>query len=124
MARVEHVNITVADINRTEKMLASVFGWRSRWRGPSAMGGETIHIGTEESYLAIYQPPGGAGAHGGFAKGLPLNHVGIIVDDLDAVEARVVAAGLKPFGHADYAPGRRFYFFDQDGIEYEVVTYD
>ena len=58
-----------------------------------------------------------------FAKGRPLNHVGIEVDDLDATEARVVAAGLKPFGHDPYDPGRRFYFLDPDGIEYEVVTY-
>jgi glyoxylase I family protein len=45
------------------------------------------------------------------------------VDDLDAVEAKVAAAGLKPFGHDDYDPGRRFYFLDPDGIEYEVVSY-
>jgi hypothetical protein len=30
---------------------------------------------------------------------------------------------LRPFAHADYAPGRRFYFLDPDGIEYEVVSY-
>ena len=35
----------------------------------------------------------------------------------------VVAAGLTPFSHADYEPGRRFYFLDPDGIEYEVVSY-
>ena len=58
-----------------------------------------------------------------FAKGRPLNHIGVEVDDLDAIEAKVVAAGLKPFGHADYDPGRRFYFLDPDGIEYEVVSY-
>ena len=51
------------------------------------------------------------------------NHVGIEVDDLDATEARVVAAGLKPFRHDNYDPGRRFYFLDPDGIEYEVVSY-
>jgi len=45
------------------------------------------------------------------------------VDDLDAVEARVRRAGLVPFGHDDYDPGRRFYFLDPDGTEYEVVSY-
>src|SRR5262249_24999604 len=59
----------------------------------------------------------------GFAKGRPLNHIGVEVDDLAGIEKRVVAAGLRPFGHADYAPGRRFYFLDPDGIEYEVVSY-
>ena len=43
--------------------------------------------------------------------------------DLNAAEAVVVAAGLEPFNHADYEPGRRFYFFDWDGIEFEVVSY-
>jgi glyoxylase I family protein len=35
----------------------------------------------------------------------------------------VVEAGLTPFSHGDYDPGRRFYFLDPDGIEYEVVSY-
>ena len=58
-----------------------------------------------------------------FAKSKPLNHVGVVVDDLDRVEERVVAAGLTPFSHGDYEPGRRFYFFDWNGIELEVVSY-
>jgi len=58
-----------------------------------------------------------------FAKGQPLNHIGVEVDDLAAIEAKVVAAGLRPFGHDSYDPGRRFYFLDPDGIEYEVVSY-
>ena len=45
------------------------------------------------------------------------------MDDLNTVEARVVEAGLTPFSHGDYEPGRRFYFLDPDGIEYEVVSY-
>lgn len=52
-----------------------------------------------------------------------LNHIGVAVDDLDAAEERVKAAGLTPTSHADYEPGRRFYFRDEDGIEYEVVSY-
>ena len=58
-----------------------------------------------------------------FAKGRPLNHIGVEVDDLDGTEARVVAAGLRPFSHDNYHPGHRFYFLDPDGIEYEVVSY-
>jgi len=43
--------------------------------------------------------------------------------DLDATDARGRAEGLTPFSHGNYEPGRRFYFFDPDGIEYEVVSY-
>jgi hypothetical protein len=43
--------------------------------------------------------------------------------DLGAIERKVIARGLAPFNHADYEPGRRFYFFDEDGIEYEIISY-
>ncbi|MGL6043238.1 MAG: VOC family protein, partial [Sandaracinobacteroides sp.] len=116
--RIEHVNLTVSDPDRTAFLLEALFGWTERWRGPSQLGGRTIHVGSESDYVALYTHEGEVTA---FPKGRPLNHLGIVVDDLDATEARVVAAGLQPFNHADYAPGRRFYFFDPDGIEYEIV---
>ncbi|HBR42432.1 MAG TPA: glyoxalase, partial [Sulfitobacter pontiacus] len=31
---------------------------------------------------------------------------------------------FTPVNHADYEPGRRFYFRDHDGVEYELVQYD
>lgn len=52
-----------------------------------------------------------------------LNHVGVVVADLDATEARVKAQGFATHSHADYEPGRRFYFNDDAGIEYEVIQY-
>ena len=121
--RIEHVNITVTDPDRTAGLMAALFGWHVRWRGPARDGGHTIHVGSERHYLALYTGRNVAYTPEDFAKGRPLNHVGVEVDDLDAVEARVVAAGLKPFGHDNYVPGRRFYFLDADGIEYEVVSY-
>jgi lactoylglutathione lyase len=52
-----------------------------------------------------------------------LNYIALVVDDLDLIEAQVRKAGFTPHSHADYAPGRRFYFKDHDEIEYEVVQY-
>jgi len=121
--RIEHVNITVTDPDRTAGLMTALFGWHVRWRGPARDGGHTIHVGSERHYLALYTGRDVTYTPEDFAKGRPLNHVGVEVDDLDAVEARVVAAGLKPFGHDSYVPGRRFYFLDADGIEYEVVSY-
>lgn len=120
---IEHVNVTVSDPELTANMLKSLFGWRERWRGPSALGGSTIHVGDDETYIAVYAAPDGDGAPIGHVKGRPLNHVALVVEDLDAVEANVVSLGLTPFAHGDYEPGRRFYFFDRDGIEYEIVSY-
>jgi glyoxylase I family protein len=119
-ARLEHVNITVSDNDRSARLLADITGWAIRWRGASSQGGETIHLGNEYAYLALYQD---GADHSGHAKGLPLNHVGLLVDDLAAARRSVLAHGLEPFGYGDYAPGQRFYFFDWDGIEFEVVSY-
>lgn len=123
-ATLEHANITVSDSERTIAMLCDIFGWRVRWQGPSIDGGTSTHIGGEASYLAIYAPKTlTEPADNSYRTPGGLNHVGITVDDLDATETRVKAAGLTPHSHADYEPGRRFYFHDHDNIEYEVVSY-
>jgi catechol 2,3-dioxygenase-like lactoylglutathione lyase family enzyme len=119
--QIEHANLTVSDIDRSSALFQKLLGWHERWRGPSRDGGETIHVGDETTYLALYTD---RHPHGRYAKGQPLNHVGLLVDDLDAAEEVVTEAGLKPFGHDDYEPGRRFYFLDWDGIEFEVVSYE
>ncbi len=121
--KLEHVNITVSDPHRSAALLSDLFGWHIRWEGPSMLDGHTIHIGTDDQYIALYTNPDVRAANPIFNKGEPMNHIGVTVDDLDAVEAKVIAAGLEPFSHGDYDPGRRFYFFDLNRIEWEVVSY-
>ena len=121
--RIEHVNVTVSDAERAAGLMEKIFGWRVRWQGPARDGGRTIHVGSEDAYVALYTGQDAAYTADDFAKGRPLNHIGVEVEDLDGIEARVVEAGLTPFAHGDYEPGRRFYFLDPDGIEYEVVSY-
>jgi catechol 2,3-dioxygenase-like lactoylglutathione lyase family enzyme len=121
--RIEHVNLTVRSPERAAQLMEAIFGWLVRWQGPAMGGGRTIHVGSEAQYLAFYTARDAAYGEENFRKGRPLNHVALEVDDLDATEAKVAAAGLTPFSHGDYEPGRRFYFLDPDGIEYEVVSY-
>ena len=128
---IEHVNITVSQPERSADLLRELFGWHVRWRGPARDGGTSIHVGDETNYIAVYAGPDAARdrdwegnlQNHEWPKGAPLNHVGVQVEDLDRVEQRVIAAGLVPFNHGDYEPGRRFYFFDWDGIEFEIVSY-
>ena len=47
-----------------------------------------------------------------------------MVEDLDATEQKIKTLGYPTHSHADYEPGRRFYFDDENGIEFEVVSYD
>jgi predicted enzyme related to lactoylglutathione lyase len=125
MTRLEHLNVTVRDSVATAEVLGRLFGWQIRWQGRAKAGGWTVHLGDEAQYLALYTPPeapGAAGDPGGMASGL--NHIGLVVDDLGAAEARIKAAGYVTENHADYAPGRRFYFTEENGVEIEVVSYD
>lgn len=121
---IEHVNITAPDPLKTAHMLEKVFGWKIRWQGPSKNNGFTVHVGSEDSYIAIYSVGRQeASTEASYHTIGGLNHIGVVVDDLDAVEARVIEAGFTPNNHGDYEPGRRFYFDDHDGIEFEVASY-
>ena len=124
MGKLEHINISVSNPEKTAALLQALFDWKIRWQGPSIMGGYTVHVGTEDEYIALYgdQEAGprltdSDRVAGGF------NHIGVVVEDLDQIEQRVNSAGLTIHSHQDYEPGRRFYFNDEDGVEYEVVSY-
>ena len=125
-ARLEHLNMTVSDPKATAGWIERVFGWKIRWEGAGMETGHTIHIGEDDSYVALFTYPERSAkptdvsyrVRGG------LNHWAVVVDNLDATEERVKAEGFMPKSHADYEPGRRFYFEDGDGIEVEVVQYD
>lgn len=120
----EHINMTVSDPDRTAKMLADLFGWHVRWSGPSLGGGRSVHVGDKERYVALYSPNTETASHSeSFRQRGAVNHLGILVDDLDAAEQTVLALGIKTHSHQTYDPGSRFYFHDHDAIEYEVVSY-
>ena len=127
MAMLEHVNVTVADPQATAALLIDLFDWHIRWEGAAMDGaGYTVHVGSDQSYVALYsgttdRPAAPIASSYNQLNGL--NHIGVVVDDLQAAEARVKAAGLRPGPHHDYEPGERFYFDTPDGVEIEVISY-
>lgn len=86
--------------------------------------GRSVHVGDDTSYVALftYGNPEAERQESHHTRG-GLNHIAVVVDDIAATEARVNAAGFAPGNHADYEPGRRFYFTESNGIEIEVVSY-
>ena len=128
MSQLEHVNITVSNPKATARMLEQIFGWHIRWEG-AAMGGAgyTLHVGTDGSYIAVYSGSDPAQtvpkADASYQTRGAMNHIGIVVDNLDAIAEKVAAMGFSAHSHADYEPGRRFYFHDDDGVEFEVISY-
>ncbi|WP_298973971.1 VOC family protein [uncultured Roseobacter sp.] len=124
-AMLEHANYTVSDGDATAAWMCDLFGWHIRWKGPSIDGGQSIHVGTDTQYLALYTPgKGTAEKSNSYLTNGGLNHIAVVVDDIDAMERAVTDKGFTAGNHGDYEPGRRFYFHDHDNIEYEVVQYD
>lgn len=122
--QLEHVNVTVAQPREMAQILQDLFDWKIRWEGEAMNKGYTVHVGDDDGYIALYSPnktltknDNSYGLLGG------LNHIGVVVGDLNEVEARVIKAGFKPHNHANYEPGERFYFDGPEGIEFEVVSY-
>lgn len=123
--RLEHINLTVTDPDVTARQLCALFGWQILWKGKAIHHGYSVHVGTGRQYLALYTHPEGVtdAPLSTYQVRNGLNHVGIVVDDLDGAECRILAAGYETYSHGDYEPGRRFYYRDSDGIEFEVVSY-
>lgn len=87
--------------------------------------GRTVHVGTSEGYVALFCPgeTRPSEQESNSTAGM-LNHLAVFTDeDIDVVEARVRTAGFEPVNHGSYEPGRRFYFHDADGIEWEVASH-
>jgi catechol 2,3-dioxygenase-like lactoylglutathione lyase family enzyme len=123
-ARLEHLNITVADPDKAAQTLCAIFDWKLRWAGPAMTTGRSVHVGDEGSYVALFSHgPADDPPQESYQMRGGLNHIGVVVDDLDATQARVRSAGFEPGEIDDYAPGRRFYFRESNGIEIEVVSY-
>jgi catechol 2,3-dioxygenase-like lactoylglutathione lyase family enzyme len=120
-AHLEHANYTVSDPLKTAAWMEKLFGWHIRWQGAALGGGFTVHVGSD---LALYTPAQPLDAKtSSYSIIGGLNHIAVVVQDLDACETAIKSHGFKTGNHGDYEPGRRFYFHDDDGIEYEVVQY-
>jgi len=122
----EHVNLTVSNLDAAAKFYGELLGLTVRWRRePGAPETPAIHLGDERSYIALFA------ADPATAQRLPepeysrvgFNHVGFVVDDLDAKVAWLAKQGIETGIEQAYEPGRRAYFYDPDGIEVELVEY-
>ncbi len=120
----EHVNVTVSDVDRSVGLYKDLFALSVRWRGEIAGGLPAAHVGNDRHYIALFQAerPGRVQKKDYTAVGM--NHFGLVVDDLEEMKRRLASKGIEPHAEYDYEPGRRLYFFDPDGIEVELVEYE
>ena len=120
----EHVNVTVKNPLETAQALCDIYGWKIRWQGSAIHDGFSVHVGSDDHYIALYNKADiSAPKKDTYSTLSGLNHIAIVVDDLEAIEARVKALGYEPHSHGDYEPGKRFYYRDENEIEFEVANY-
>lgn len=125
-ARLDHANLIVHDIDAAIRFLQTAFpDFAVRGGGTSPLGARWVHIGTDDTYLALNEATREAGEPWVPYSGKPgLNHLGFEVDDADAVRERLRAAGYQDTTVPNAHPARkRVYFHDDEGNDWEFVQY-
>lgn len=123
-AYLEHIQYVCRDLDRTVAFYCAVFGWRLRGRGVERAADrryEWVHIGTDESYVAFRTPYDGAPYSEDMA--LRQTHFGIVVEDLEAVVARLQRLGFPARRKGAHPHRERVYTRDPDGNEIEIIRY-
>ena len=125
-ARLEHANLIVRDIDATIRFIQTALpGYVVRHDAVDPDGSRWVHIGTDESYLALNQATAEPAELWRPYTGRPgVNHLGIEVDDVDALRTRMLSAGYRESTPPNSHPFRkRVYFYDPDGNDWEFVQY-
>ena len=114
----EHANLTVTSIDETVRFLVAAFpGFGLRGRGV-VDGRPWVHVGTDRTYVALNESSEDRSQRG------PLNHLGFVVDDVDALSERLAAAGYREgFVAPEHPHRKRRYFLDAQDLEWEFVEY-
>ena len=125
--RIEHANLTVPDIDATIRFLQCVDpGFRVLNDAVGQGGYRWAHIGTPVGYFALeepHEPTPDAALKRRYAD-FGVNHIGLVVDDVDALADRLLAAGYSEGFVSERHPARiRRYFLDSAGMEWEFVQY-
>ena len=124
--RFEHANLIVRDIDATLRFLRTAFPeFRIRGESKSWNGTRWVHVGTDDAYLALNDATQEPAEKWVPYAGKPgVNHLGFEVDDVDALRARLAAAGYRDSTVPnDHPYRRRVYFHDPDGNDWEFVQY-
>jgi catechol 2,3-dioxygenase-like lactoylglutathione lyase family enzyme len=119
----EHINITVSDLKESVRFFQTAFP-HFKVRGGGKEMREWIHLGDDDSYIAINQATHNhLKAEKNYDK-IGINHLGFVVDNVEEIANNLIKAGYQ----RDYPKQvERFrirdYFADADGNQFEFVQY-
>jgi catechol 2,3-dioxygenase-like lactoylglutathione lyase family enzyme len=123
-ARLEHANLIVRELDAMLHFLHTAFPeFVVRAEGLGLRGERWLHVGTDETYLALNAANAEAAEVWVPYAGKPgLNHLGFEVDDADALRERMREAGYfdstVPNAHSHR---KRVYFHDAEGHDWPAL---
>lgn len=124
--RLEHANLCVRDLDEMVRFLTTAFpDFGVRGEGETTRGARWLHVGIDDTYLALQharEEP--AEAWVPYSEKPGTNHLGFVVDDVEALRRRMLAAGYRESTVPNAHPHRRrVYFHDREGNDWEFVEY-
>ena len=124
--RLEHANLLVRDVDGMLRFLQTAFpAFRVRREGKGSLGQRWLHVGTDDTYIALNEATEAPADSWVPYCGKPgLNHLGYEVDDVEALRRRLAEAGYRDSTVPNQHPHRRrVYFYDCEGNDWELVEY-
>ncbi len=117
LTRVDHINMTVKELDRSAEFYRSVFGFEPKESGVRNGRRWAILGVPDRLYLCLYETGESAQAE----DGKRVNHFGFHVEGFDGVEQSLRAMNVAiDHGPVDYGGSRSLYVIDPDGYEIEL----
>lgn len=119
----EHANITVNDLQEAIKFFQTAFP-HFKIRGGGNDMREWIHLGDDDTYIAINQAKQSDLKADKNYDSIGINHLGFVVQDVEEIANNLLSKGYKRDYPKQVEQFRiRDYFADADGNQYEFVQY-
>ena len=119
----EHANITVNDLQEAIKFFQTAFP-HFKIRGGGNDMREWIHLGDDNTYIAINQAKQSDLKADKNYDRIGINHLGFVVQDVEEIANNLLSNGYKRDYPKQVEQFRiRDYFADADGNQYEFVQY-
>ena len=127
MTKIEHVNITVPNIDAAVSFLKIVApDFHVRKDEKAIDGYRWLHIGNDEYYFALQEAHLDASPkkqHQTY-RNYGVNHLALVVADVEKIENELIKAGYnRGIGTPKEQFRKRAYFIDNAGFEWELVEY-
>ncbi|SDR86278.1 Glyoxalase/Bleomycin resistance protein/Dioxygenase superfamily protein [Polaribacter sp. KT25b] len=127
ITKIEHVNITVPDIDAAVSFLQIIApDFKIKKDEKPINDKRWMHIGNDEFYFALQEAP--IATHpikpNQTYINYGFNHIGLVVNNIDKIEKKLIKSGYqKGIDTPKETFRKRIYYFDNAGFEWELVEY-